>query len=227
MPSLLDFTYNTRDIGGYGAAEGKVTKYSAFWRSDLPNEITDCDVAAMISMGMTDIIDLRSYDEVRRQPCALAAVKGFNYTHCALAGDGRVPDSPDGVAVSYMEIAGGHSVMCEVMRRIALSKGGVVCHCTAGKDRTSVVTAILMMLVGVSDEDISENYMQSEQNLRGLVDTLCCSYSDLNREVITPKPRYIEDFLTLFRKKYTSAEKYMYAIGLKKSEIRLIVDKLI
>lgn len=227
MPSLLDFTYNTRDIGGYRAAEGKFIKYSAFWRSDLPNEITDCDVAAMISVGMTDVIDLRSHEEVKCQPCALAVVKGLNYKHCALAGDGRVPDSPEGVAASYMEIADGHAVMSEVMRCIARSKGGVVCHCTAGKDRTGVVTAILMMLVGVSDEDISENYMQSEPNLRGLVEELCRSYSDLDREVITPKRRYIEEFLGLFRQKYTNAESYMYAIGLKKSEIRLIVNKLI
>lgn len=227
MPSLLDFTYNTRDIGGYSAAEGKVIKYSAFWRSDLPNEITDCDVAAMLSMGMTDVIDLRSYEEVKSQPCALAAVNGLNYRHCALAGNGRVPDTPDGVAASYIEIADGHTVMCEVMRGIAMSKGGVVCHCTAGKDRTGVITAILMMLVGVSDEDISENYMQSKPNLRGLIDALCRSYSDLDKDVITPKQCYIEEFLELFRHKYESAENYMRMIGLKESEIELIVNKLI
>lgn len=227
MPSLLDFTYNTRDIGGYSAAGGRVTKYSAFWRSDLPNEITDCDVAAMLSMGMTDVIDLRSHAEVRQQPCALAAVRGLNYRHCALAGDGRAPDSPDGMAESYMEIAGGYTVMCNVMRSIAQSKGGVVCHCTAGKDRTGVVTAILMMLVGVKDEDIEENYMQSEPNLRGWVDALCSSYGDLNKEIITPKPRYIKEFLRLFRNKYGNAESYMRTIGLKKSEIRAIMDKLI
>lgn len=227
MPSLLDFTYNTRDIGGYPAAEGKITKYSAFWRSDLPSEITDCDVAAMFSMGMTDVIDLRSHAEVQRQPCALAAVRGLHYRHCALAGDGRVPHSPDGVAAAYMEIADGHAAMAEVMRGIAQAKGGVVCHCTAGKDRIGVVTAILMMLVGVSDEDIFENYMQSEPNLRGLVDALCRSYSDLNKETITPNRRYIEEFVGLFREKYGSAEKYLRTIGLKKTEIKVIVDKLI
>lgn len=227
MPSLLDFTYNTRDIGGYAAAGGKVIKYSAFWRSDLPSEITDCDVAAMIAMGMTDIIDLRSQDEVKRQPCALAAVKGLHYQHCALAGDGRVAHSPDEVAASYMEIADGHAPMAEVMRGILGAKGGVVCHCTAGKDRAGVVTAILMLLVGVSDENIVENYMQSKPNLRGLIDELCRQYRDLNKDIVTPQRRYIEEFLGLFREKYDSAETYLHTIGLEKKEIQEIIHKLI
>lgn len=227
MPSLLDFTYNTRDIGGYCTTEGKHIQYSAFWRGDLPNEITDCDVAAMLSVGMTDVIDLRSQDEVRRQPCAFAAVRGLHYRHCALAGEGRVPSSPDGVADSYMEIAAGHAVMSEVMRGIAHAKGGVLCHCTAGKDRAGVVTAILMMLVGVSDEDILENYMQSEPNLRGLIDELCRKYQDLDKDIITPQRRYMKEFLGLFREKYGSAEQYLYTIGLEKSEIQGIINKLI
>lgn len=227
MPSLLDFTYNTRDIGGYAAAEGKVIKYSAFWRSDLPSEISDCDVAAMIAVGMTDIIDLRSQDEVKRQPCALAAVRGLHYRHCALAGDGRVPHSSDEMADSYMEIADGHAPMAEVMRGVGQAKGGVVCHCTAGKDRVGVVTAILMMLIGVNDENIIENYMQSEPNLRGLVEELCRKYSDLDKKIITPHQHYIEAFLRLFREKYGSAEQYLYTIGLEQSEIQEIIHKLI
>ena len=224
---MLDFTYNTRDIGGYAAAEGKVIKYSAFWRSDLPSEISDCDVAAMIAVGMTDIIDLRSQDEVKCRPCALAAVRGLHYQHRALAGNGRVPHSPDEVAVSYMEIADGHAPMAEVMRGILKAKGGVVCHSTAGKDRAGVITAVLMMLVGVSDENIVENYIQSEPNLRSLVKELCRQYGDLNKEIITPQRRYIETFLRLFREKYGSAEEYLSCIGLEKSEIREIIHKLV
>lgn len=227
MPSLLDFTYNTRDIGGYAAAGGRFIQYSAFWRSDLPSEISDCDVAAMIAVGMTDIIDLRSQDEVRRQPCALAAVRGLHYQHCALAGGGRVAHSPDEVAASYMEIADGHAPMAEVMRGFLQANGGVLCHSTAGKDRVGVVTAILMLLVNASDEAIVENYMQSEPNLRGLVRELCRKYNDLNEEIITPQRRYMEMFLRLFRKKYGSAEEYLRCIGLEPSEIRGMIHKLV
>ena len=227
MPSLLDFTYNTRDIGGYRTSDGAVLRHSAFIRSDLPGEITDCDVAALLSVGITDVIDLRSDAEAARQPCALQVVKGLKYHRCPLAGDGRVADSPDAVAASYMEIADGSAVMAEVMRTIADAKGGVLCHCTAGKDRTGVVTAILMMLVGVSDPDIAENYMQSERNLREIVDALCRTYAELDRETITPKPRYIEEFLVMFRDKYGDAGRYLQWIGMDNRQISAISDKLL
>lgn len=227
MPSLLDFTYNTRDIGGYSTRSGVEILHGRFLRSDLPYKITDCDIAAVKYAGITDVIDLRSLDEVKSQPCAFRCVEEVNYYHCAFKGDGRVPGSPDEVAESYMEIAEGHEVMAEVMRIIANAEGGVLYHCTAGKDRTGVLTVFLMMLAGTSDEDIIENYMQSEPNLREIIDRLCSMYDDLNKEVITPKRRYIEEFLSLFREKYGSVENYMEAIGLTQSEVNMIYNKLV
>lgn len=227
MPSLLDFTYNTRDIGGYITRDGSEILHGAFLRSDLPYKITDCDVAAVKYAGITDVIDLRSFDEAESQPCAFKSVEEINYYHCAFNGDGRVPDSPDKVAESYMEIADGHKAMADAMRIIANAEGGVLYHCTAGKDRTGVLTVFLMMLAGASDEDIIENYMQSEPNLKEIIDRLCSMYDDLNKEVITPKRCYIEDFLSLFREKYGSVENYMEEIGLAQSEINIIYNKLV
>lgn len=227
MPSLLDFTNNTRDIGGYAARDGGKTRCGAFLRSDIPQMLTDCDIAAIKAAGITDVIDLRSLDEVNRLPCAFNDVEEINYHHYALNGNGRVPKSPDKVAESYMEIANGHESVANVMRIIAKSSGGVLYHCTAGKDRTGVLTAILMMLAGTSSEDIIEDYMQSEPNLREITDKLCSMYDDLDKDVITPQRRYIEEFINLFTEKYGSADNYMEQIGLEQIEVNSIYKKLV
>lgn len=61
-----------------------------------------------------------------------------------------------------MEIA--HAVcMREIFKTIANAKSGVLFHCTAGKDRTGVVSAILLALVGVADEDIVYDYAISRE----------------------------------------------------------------
>ena len=56
-------------------------------------------------------------------------------------------------------------IMCikGVFKTIVNAPGGVLFHCTAGKDRTGVVSAILLTLVGVSDEDIVYDYAISRE----------------------------------------------------------------
>ncbi len=63
------------------------------------------------------------------------------------------PGSLEEVPVSYMEIASA-ACMKDVFKTIANASGGVLYHCTAGKDRTGVVSAILLSFLGVSEEDI-------------------------------------------------------------------------
>ena len=91
-------------------------------------------------------------------PTPLAQEPGIRYLHCPLAGDGRVP-APDEVPLSYMEMADGTGQMAGALQAIAEAPQAVLFHCTAGKDRTGVVAALLLWLAGVSEEDILADYI--------------------------------------------------------------------
>ena len=110
--------------------------------------------AGSACLGITTVVGLRSAEEIERKPDPLAQEPGIRYLHCPLAGDGRVP-APDEVPLSYMEMADGTGQMAGALRAIAEAPQAVLFHCTAGKDRTGVVAALLLWLAGVSEEDIA------------------------------------------------------------------------
>ena len=150
---LLCGMENLRDLGGYplaGRGSERFTRWGSLYRGDLPKQVTQADRQHLRELGITTVVDLRSKEEIERKPDPLAQEPGIRYLHCPLAGDGRVP-APDEVPLSYMEMADGTGQMAGALRAIAEAPQAVLFHCTAGKDRTGVVAALLLWLAGVSE----------------------------------------------------------------------------
>lgn len=113
------------------------------------------------------------------------------------------------------------------MRVFAKAKGGVLYHCTAGKDRTGVISALLLLLAGVSKADILADYQISRLCLGSMLQQFCKSNKNFDINIITPKIEYMEKILDMFQQKYNSAEEYFSQIGLSASEIMKLKKKLI
>lgn len=71
----------------------------------------------------------------------------------------------------------------------------VLYFCNAGKDRTGVVSAVLLYKLGMSVEYIINDYMKSKSNLKKILDEFARQNPEMNIEVITPHKRYITEFL--------------------------------
>lgn len=125
-----------------------------------------------------------------------------------------------------MEIAGAVNIG-EVFRHIAHAPDGVLFHCAAGKDRTGVLCAILIMLAEVSDDDIVEDYVLSREYNKKCLEAASRKYSDTFMNIITPNERYMLEFLRLFREKYGGAEEYFDAIGVVSEDVWLLKNKLL
>lgn len=223
---LLSNTLNTRDLGGYPTKCGGATSYKVFLRSDLPYDVSAEDVDLLLTNKITTIVDLRSDDEVQRKPCALKDNKDFKYYHSKLFGDGYLPKSTEEVPISYFKIVEEQNTILNTMKVLAKSNDGVLYHCTAGKDRTGVITALLLLLAGVSKADILYDYETSKLYLYSMLQEFCKGNSvDIN--IITPKREYMERFLELFHEKYNSVEEYFHLIGLSSDEIIELKGKLI
>ena len=224
---LLSKTLNTRDIGGYVAKGGKTIRNNMFFRSDVPAYLSDEDVKLSLNKGITTIIDLRSDEEVAKSPCAYKGDNKFKYYHCKIHGDGRIPQSVDLVPVSYFEMVDEEKTVVNVIKVLANAEGAVLYHCTAGKDRTGVITALLMLLAGASRKDILADYAKTLEYLRTLLQSFIESNRDVDINIVTPKEAYMDKFLDMFHQKYKSVEEYFIKIGIDNNELMKLKEKLL
>ena len=146
--SLLQTTQNTRDLGGYHTQFGGLTRSGVLLRSDVQNYPSADDCRFLKEQGITTIIDMRGAKDTQRKPSGFAEKEGFTYLNFQIDEGSGIPESMDEVPRSYMRIANARE-MVNVFRSIAKTKTGVMFNCTAGKDRTGVVSAILLLHAGV------------------------------------------------------------------------------
>lgn len=224
--SILSCTKNTRALGSLMTESDRFTRDFAFVRSDVPTELSDSDIAFLRDIGVTTAIDFRTESEVIKKPHSLCGAVGFRYFNFPIVSGSKVPDTPEAVPESYMEIA-GDSAMADVFKTMAGADGGVIFNCNAGKDRSGTVTAILLMLAGVRDKLIIDDYLLTGENLRERLEAHLAKHPEKRRDVIFPNEKYMTEFFRLFREKYGDARKYLSEIGLTDDEIKNLYKRLV
>ena len=184
MSSILKSTKNTRAIG----------KDSYQWvRSDVPNNLMQEEIQWLIENNIVTVVDLREASERETKVCPLINREAFTYHCLPVTGGNVVPPTTDDVSKSYIKMVDDR--MKEIIDTILSAKTNVLYFCNAGKDRTGVVSAILLKKAGASREEIIDDYMQSKGNLKEMIDAYAEAFSEINKEVITPHERYMEAFL--------------------------------
>lgn len=224
--SLLETTLNTRDLGGYHTKSGRCTNFDKLIRSDMQKYPSERDIAYLLEKHITTIIDMRGKSDVERAPSPFSKMEAFHYYNVPIEEGSGIPESVEAVPVSYRNIAAAAN-MIHVYRQIAHASEGVLFHCSAGKDRTGVVAAVLLMLAGVDDGDIIENYMVTKECNQERFALLHQKFPDIDMNIVIPKEEYMIRFLQLFREAYGDVERYFEVLGLQAEEIQLIKDKLL
>lgn len=224
--SLLETTQNTRELGGYVVQDGLATKRNSLWRSDVQNYPSKEDFELLKERGITTIIDLRGDKDLARKPSGFANEEGFTYINCPIIEGSGVPESVEKVPVSYLAIAQAEN-MPKVFKAIANAKTGVMFNCTAGKDRTGVVSAILLLHARVSDEDIIENYVLTKKYGRERLELVHKNFPEVDMNIVTPREWFMEEFLRLFRGKFGTTQNYFKSLGLSEEETEKIKRKLV
>ncbi len=186
MPSLLQSTVNTRQVlpGSF-----------RYLRSDAPISPAESDIAFLLTHGVTLLIDLRSAEEIQRRPCPLAKHLAFDYRHMPVTGGNAMPDTPEDVPLSYLRMADGQ--MERILHAITSAPTNVMYFCTAGKDRTGVVSALLQRQAGLSRAEIAADYVLSGENLREMFAAFMETHPEIDAAVYTPAAEYMERFLDL------------------------------
>ena len=175
----LDGNSNFRDAGGYTGAEGRQLRRQMVFRSDHLADLTDIDLRRVSELGLRVVHDFRLSSERLRQPSRLAMstnapvvvhlatsdVVGIDATvvdviRDMLAGLRPLPEATFW-ETHYLEMIDlGQPMLVGFIRSIATpGRLPSLHHCTGGKDRTGISTALLHRLLGVSDADILDDFL--------------------------------------------------------------------
>jgi protein-tyrosine phosphatase len=222
-------TLNFRAIDTYPASGGRI-RPGALWRSGAFDEIGREGLARMRALGVTTVFDLRSGTEKRRRPSPLLAQAGFTVAeepHEMHSGDLyavlRKPETtPEDCADIMLTIYRRlprlfQPVFSRCARTVTQSETPVAIHCTAGKDRTGVVVALILDLLGVSREDIFEDYLRSTAATEALRALFVQHGKGTDFEavplariepVIAADARYLRAMFDQFDAEFTSTEAY-------------------
>ena len=125
-----------------------------------------------------------------------------------------------------MEIACSKNIK-NILETIVNSEDGVLFHCSAGKDRTGVITAIIFMLCEVQENEIIKDYMLSRENLKNKFEKIKNDNKNIDINIIIPHESYIIDFFRMFHETFGDINKYMDYIGLSINNRIKLKDKLL
>ena len=190
MGSILQTTLNTRALP---------TGDLRYIRSDCPGKLTDDEVKWLRKNDITTIVDLREEKEYKTRPCRLEKEDGFTYYHLSVTGGGDVPESPEAVAGTYLNMMDDQ--MNRIVDTIMSAAGNVMYFCNAGKDRTGVVSAIILKKLGYSDQVIIDDYMETKDNLMEFLTAYVNEHPEVDINIILPNEENIRKVLEALHKK--------------------------
>lgn len=171
----LEGALNVRDLGGYPTADGRTTRWGRVFRSDGLHALTEADVDVMAGLGLQTVFDLRRDVERERRP-SVAHTEGVEAMILAIGDAGPVSQQPEllDMVLSGELPEADDQFMIGEYRRMLDDHGGefgrllaglaepgnlpALFHCTAGKDRTGVAAALLLLLLGVDRELVLDDY---------------------------------------------------------------------
>jgi protein-tyrosine phosphatase len=235
----LDGCLNFRDLGGYPTADGKTVRWGQVFRSDALHLLTTSDVARLRDdLRIGDVIDLRSTAEVRAEGCGPLADEAIRFHHVPLF-DGLVRERREQAAA--IDLADRYFLLAEfakepiarVITTLAETTAPAVYHCAAGKDRTGVVSAVLLGLLGVADEVIVADYALTQDNLDQIIERLLSTegyqtmLSALPPDTLHAQPQTMVSLLEKLGGKYGSMQAYAEAAGVPAAAINQLRRRLV
>jgi protein tyrosine/serine phosphatase len=166
--------YNFRDLGGYPTVDGRTTRWGQLFRSDTLHELTESDLHTLRGLGLACVIDLRTSAELERTGRGLLADEAIGYLHLPLldnADQVPPPDAGEGLAqryVWYLDV-GRHALVSALASVGDEASYPLVFHCAAGKDRTGVLAALVLDILGVEREVIIEDYVLTASRMELII----------------------------------------------------------
>lgn len=178
-PHAFEALDNFRDFGGHATADGRRVRKGRLYRAAHQARLTDGDLAALDALGLGCVVDLRRpgerHDQPSRRPSGFDGLvieggvdDGREAPHLTFLKSGDLtPDSGRRFMTrTYAELMFDPAhvdVFARYFRHLADSDRPVLIHCAAGKDRTGVLAALTLRLLGVDRDAVLEDYLETNR----------------------------------------------------------------
>jgi protein-tyrosine phosphatase len=154
---------NFRDLGGIASQDGRVVKKGYFYRSANLENLSKEDVDTLKKLNIKCIFDYRSDNEANNHPSTeIEGIKNIRVPAMNLQKFSEKSGAFNMLKENYHELPinnPSYRRLVELVRDPDMLP--LLNHCTAGKDRTGVGSAIILMILGVSRENIIKDYLKS------------------------------------------------------------------
>jgi protein-tyrosine phosphatase len=231
--------FNFRDLGGYAGLHNRPVRWGRLYRSMTPVYMTEADAARARELNIKLVLDLRgnrygTSGPIGEPPARRIAVgPSFLHTLQDLPPEVKIfmaapPEDalPRLLATYGPSFADAIETMCDDL------SANVLFHCRLGKDRTGVFAALLLKLLRVSDSDIIEDYMLTQQSeakmkqlLGGIEDTVEAREPRVAREPVDR--RAIECVLERLESQYGTAYNYFLRHGISPDRLNALIESLL
>jgi protein-tyrosine phosphatase len=164
----LEGAFNLRDLGGYLTGDGRTVRLGRLWRADGPERLTDGDRRLLATLDIGTVIDLRAEGEFPGSAWPTSA-DGRMVPVSVLVRDPLAQRAPVETHAdfgrSYVDqLERGLEPFVSVLETMAeRCDRPILFHCSAGKDRTGIVAALVLHLLGVPDDTIVADYALSHE----------------------------------------------------------------
>ena len=173
----LEKTYNFRDIGGYRTTGNRRLRWGAVFRSAHLAELTDVDHDLLQRIGIRLVCDFRTIEEAEAQPDRLPEDGSMQYLHMPIAHGkfdpaeaiGRIKKGDiswlthDFMTNNYLKQIDDFAGLWKQFFEHLMDRRNrpLVFHCTAGKDRTGVCAALILLTAGVPESTVIADHALS------------------------------------------------------------------
>lgn len=247
-----DGCLNVRDLGGLRTREGQTVRWGALVRSDLLCRLSKAGRGAPLAHGIRTIVDVRFPEEVAydwdrypfREDPRTSVDAGLRYVNVPFNSQ-RAPIDDHHAHAQYesaqsrselnrLDLDANQLGVAAIVATIADAQpGGVLVHCHGGKDRTGIVVAVILSLLGVADEDIADDYALTMTNLEPLIVEWLDHMSsdpaerDRLRRLATPSRDAMLETLAHLASVHGPAESYLRAGGLTDDQAARLRTRLL
>jgi protein-tyrosine phosphatase len=245
----IDFVGNLRDLGGYRTQTGRTVAWRRLFRSGELRHKTGGDVAFLRQeTGLESVLDLRSSGEIKEESVGLLTAGGVRYHNVPLitGGTGTGSSSEDEGDLStryscvgefYLNLMSDKEFgksLANALEFIADPENHpVLFHCAVGKDRTGILSAAVLNILGVADEDIVNDYNLTMLYMPGFIESM--KKNPHSAELLESLPSYFWEapkesmalVLSDIKQKYGSFRGYLDFYGCDSSLVTRLENALL
>ena len=183
MGSLLKSTLNTRVL----------VDQPKFIRSDLPWKCTKDELDFLHNQGIRLAVDLRTEGEYTQWQSSFESDSRFKVLHMPLTVIIGEQKTKEDMVQAYKRML--DNKLTEVLNTIMYADSKVIYFCYTGKDRTGVVSAMLLRRLGYPRTVIESDYMLSKLNMEQWIRSYCSKHPEEPLEVCLPTLEFLKPVL--------------------------------